>query len=169
MRVTHPKIILTDKILFIARGIQNAIGRSEFSILVKGYWTENGFELSNEYAIPEQTVSLMSVDYDNQDEIAELKKSGFNVVIHSHPFAETSTFSPADRDTINSHFDASLLLAGNGFVDASLRIQVVEGLQLHLKPEIEIVPSEVAVDVTKIKKACIPSDFIPRLRKTFLY
>ena len=120
--ITSPTIYIPQIIEATCDAIQANVNNNEFSILCKGAFDKDGFVLSSEYLIPKQKVGMASVDY--EEDISLLKAEGWNVVIHSHPFSKGSTFSQSDMDSINSHFPCSILYAGNGFVLASLLLQI---------------------------------------------
>ena len=131
LKVTPPKVVVSRRLVQLCATIQSHVKEAEFSFLCKGGWGEDGFEVdATSYLIPRQKVSLASVDY--LEPLDELRTSeGYNVVVHSHPFSPgQSTFSAADRETICSHFDCSLLYTGAGIVYASLTIQVSPSMKV---------------------------------------
>ena len=137
-------------ILAVCNTIQEKVGSNEFSIFTKGRYAGNGYIIANEYIIPEQEVSGAAVDYCNEDD-GVLRSQGWNVVIHSHPF-NMHTFSSSDEETINSHFEASLLYSQGKFVNAVLNI-ALQNAKLQLKPKlcVDATFPVVEVDTTKIK------------------
>lgn len=148
-------IIVPQKIVDICTALQRKFEHHEFSILAKGDWTSQGFELSEEYAVPKQTVEYASVEYDRED-LARLKQIGYNTVVHAHPYSQinanrknhTSCFSTDDEATINNHFKCSVLYCGGTLDDARVTIELVPGLTLKLaaheiaihRPDIELPP-----------------------------
>jgi len=134
--------------LQLCNTMQSRLPGLEFSILIRGTWTEQGFILSKDYIIPKQRVTPASVDY--TEDLAAYKKDGYNTVIHSHPFP-SSSFSYADDEAINAHFDCSLLFSERKFAAASVRIQLTPDLQLRINPETVIIDDDVTVDVSNIE------------------
>lgn len=144
-------IKIPDEILKVCNSIQKQVEDNEFSILCKGKFNDRGeFELGNEYIIPKQEVGGASVDYKDED-IQKYKQDGFNVVIHSHPF-ESSSFSSADDDFINSNFVCSVLFSLTKFTKAILNIELSNDLKLRVDCDIEVEYSNgVAIDIGNIK------------------
>lgn len=134
-------ILLPRDIIDVCNALQEKFVGNEFSFLVKGGWTSDGFRIGSEYVIPKQRVAFASVEYDRED-LLRLKQSGYNTVIHSHPCtsvykgakAKTSTtaFSIDDENTINNHFACSILYHGGSIADARLTMTVSEGVKLKL-------------------------------------
>lgn len=131
------RIIMNENLHAICKSIQNMMN-SEFSILAKGKFTRDGFEITDEYYIPKQTVTFASVDY--EENIAVKRREGFNTVIHSHP-AQCSDFSENDNETINSHFLCSILLNSSG--------EPIKGI-LNLEINGTVFQVETQVDIQKI-------------------
>lgn len=104
------EITMSPKLYYILKTIQNTVN-AEFSVLAKGQFDEDGFRILDDYYIPKQTVSISSVDY--EENIAVKRRDGYNVIIHSHP-SQYSSFSVNDESTINSHFECSILLNNEG-------------------------------------------------------
>jgi hypothetical protein len=116
VKIDIPKVILN-----ICDELQEEVGRNEFSIVCKGKWGNDGnYLVSEEYFVPKQKVDGAAVDYDH-DHLEQLKLEGFNVVIHSHPF-KSNSFSSSDQETINSHFDCSILYSMREFTTATVLI-----------------------------------------------
>ena len=127
------RVIVDSKLLSACKYIQDQIDGKEFSILAKGEFINDGFYIKNDYYVPEQEVETASVDY--KENLALKKADGYNTVIHSHPFSESTSFSGADDEHINSHFTCSLLLNKSSKpVDAIVNIPV-EGRWLQFKVE----------------------------------
>jgi len=145
-----PQIIVPHYILQVCSSIQKKVGSDEFSILVKGRWEDGEFHLTNEFVIPKQEVSSASVDY--KDDMVKYKQEGYNVIIHSHPFARKSTFSHVDKEYINSNFDYSLLYCEDGFTDASMLVKIDDSHKISIKPDVRIVEDEIEVDISNISK-----------------
>jgi hypothetical protein len=107
-----------------------------------------------EYYIPKQTVQRCSVDYD--ENIGELRlKDGWNVVVHSHPFNTTGngSFSVSDEETINSHFDCSLLYVPHAIADSRLLIDIQGNkLQLTVPKDKILIWKTVCPDVQGLEK-----------------
>ena len=135
LKTVKPKIFVPEHILNICNEVQKQNGSNEYSMLLNGQWREQGFIIEDKYYIPKQEVSGASVDY--KEDIGQYKKE-YNTIMHSHPFASSSSFSSADDENINSNFLYSLLFAQDGFCDAIINVDVGEGIRMQVKPEIVI-------------------------------
>jgi hypothetical protein len=138
--VTVPKVWVSTRMMAILSAIQDKAERNEFSCLMKGEWTKDGFTIGEDYVIPKQEVGGCSVDY---AEPLSKYMGKYNVVLHSHPFSQTSNFSGSldsaygDEGTININFTCSLLYGGARKIEhAILNVEVAEGTLLHLSVEI---------------------------------
>lgn len=120
--IDKPSVYVSDYVLAVCNGIQSKFEGTEFSILLKGYWTHKGFECSDHYIIPKQRVTAASVEY---EPLAGYVSDGYNVVIHSHHNMGGS-FSSTDLEYINSFFPVSILYAQRRFATAQV-IYPVEG------------------------------------------
>jgi len=139
-----PTIRVPPSVLSLCNAIQEQRRNLEFSILLKGNWTRDGFVVNgDDYIIPMQTVTVASVDYD-ADEISRLMSEGYNCVLHSHPM-NIKTFSRSDEDTINVNFDASILYCRGELCDARVCISVVPRLKLRLPAVVEWLPMTGAI------------------------
>lgn len=136
------------KILSVCRAIQKKVNEHEFSILVKAAWNKNVLELSENFVIPKQEVTYSSVDY--RDNLAEYKKQGYNVVIHSHPF-KSNSFSRDDIETINTHFTASLLYSCGEFTRAVIAVPINRDTILQIDAAIEIYTPVEDIDTSNIE------------------
>jgi len=145
-------ILIPEDLELICKSIQSQVGSDEFSILTRGNWTKNGFQLEKEFIIPKQEVGSCNVDF--EEDIGKFKKEGFNTIIHSHPFTNDATFSGSDDETINKNFMCSVLFCRGGFTDATLKIEVKKHLKLGLTPDIKVVSSTKypEVDISNIKQ-----------------
>jgi hypothetical protein len=150
---TKVKIEVPKVILNICDELQEKVERNEFSIVCKGKWGNDGeYVISDEYYVPRQKVDGAAVDYDHIH-LEELKLQGFNVVIHSHPF-KSSAFSASDEETINSHFDCSILYSLREFTTATVLISNMSGVKLlatgdpHIEGD-DIVPKDQVDNITK--------------------
>lgn len=122
--ITVPSIIIN-----VCNSLQKKVDRNEFSIVCKGHWGEDGnYIVSEEYRVPKQKVDGAAVDYD-LDHLEQLKMEGFNTVVHSHPF-KSSNFSQVDDETINSHFECSILYSVGEFTTATIAIIPIPGTKL---------------------------------------
>lgn len=145
-------------ILAACNKIQEHVGKNEFSIFCKGRMTGRGYQISDQFVIPEQEIAGASVDYLDGDD-GRLRAEGWNVVIHSHPF-NMHSFSGSDRDTINSHFDCSVLYSEGKFVASILNLEMGPGVKMQIEPKlsVDINLPEITVDVTKfherVYKSC---------------
>ena len=112
-KVNDLEILVDQKVYNVMRAAADIAGEDEYSILFKGYWTDTGIVVSEEYYIPKQTISGSSVDYDEPLGILR-EQQGFNVVLHSHPFTKNKDgwFSKDDMEYINTNFPISLLANG---------------------------------------------------------
>lgn len=139
-----PVIRVPPSVLSLCDAIQQQRTNLEFSILLKGTWTKDGFVVtSDDYVIPTQTVSMAAVDYD-ADEVSRLMAEGYNCVLHSHPM-NMRVFSGSDEDTINVNFDASILYCQGDLCDARVCISIVPRLKLRLEAKIEWLPMSGAI------------------------
>jgi len=148
--VKEVKVRIPLKILLVCREIQKHVGHKEFSILARGEWTTEGFEVSEEYIVPEQEVTSSSVDY--KEDLGQYKAQGFNVVIHSHPWGGNTDFSHTDEETINTHFDCSILFNGSEFVKAVISIQINTNIKLQIPAKIEISYPTISIPAEQIQK-----------------
>ena len=141
--VEEPTIKVNGKLLLICNQIQDKFPDKEFSILVKGRETDDGFELSDEYLIPKQKVCSSSIDYDKEDPLNKYQKEGYNVVIHSHHNLG-SFFSSTDTEYINSHFECSVLFSKRNFTLATMSFKrgnsvfILETSKVKISNEMEI-------------------------------
>jgi proteasome lid subunit RPN8/RPN11 len=114
--VDQPSIEIDNKLLMLCNEIQEKFPATEFSVLAKGEYTDNGFYVSDDYVIPKQEVTGSTVDYEPLD---SYQQQGYNVVIHSHHGLGTF-FSKTDRDYINCQFPCSVLYTHQGFTLATM-------------------------------------------------
>lgn len=152
------KIKIPLRLLIVCNSIQKQLSDNyEFTILAKGQWTREGFVISEEYIIPEQEVRRASVEY--LEDLFKYRQQGYNVIIHSHPF-NMHEFSIDDEETINTHFDCSVLYSQRKFVKAVVTIKVSDNIVLQLEGKTEIDWNTYEeVDISKIKKQEIPKRF----------
>ena len=122
--VTKPKIIIDYNLLLVCATIQSHFPSLEFSILVKGNYTEEGFHLTDDYVIPKQEVTRTTIDY---EELDQYQSAGYNAVIHSHHNLGTF-FSPTDEEFINCHFPCSVLYSKGDFKLATLSFHVKDNV-----------------------------------------
>ena len=142
------KVHVPLEVLVVCRKIQEKVGKNEFSILCKGRWSERGYEVGKEYVVPKQEVSGASVDY--KEGLEKYKRDGYVVVIHSHPWGGGG-FSRDDDETINSHFECSVLFGGKEFTNAVVTVEVMEGVKLMVDAEIVVeYDTDVEVDTSNI-------------------
>lgn len=153
LSIVEPKILIPTKINTIVKSIQKKVGSEEFSVLLKGRWTERGYEIENTFYIPEQKVTGTSVDY--IENLSELQKQGWNVVYHSHPFSETPSFSESDKTSINCHFDCSLLGNRDGIKVGILSFFTGDFI-IQVNAEVVFIEEAIEVDISKIRKKVIP-------------
>jgi hypothetical protein len=113
-------IKLPAKICLVCNSLQRKVENNEFSIVCKGTWDDGEFIVSDDFKVPRQEVAGASVDYD-LEHLEELKRDGYNTIIHSHPF-KSSNFSHDDDTTINSHFECSVLYSVGEFTTATVAI-----------------------------------------------
>lgn len=117
------RVVINDFILAVCNGIQDKFPGKEFSILVKGKWTESGFICSDDYIIPNQKVSTTSIEY---EPLGAYVQRGYNVVVHSHHDMACG-FSSTDYEYINSFFPVSILYANRKFSMAQTLFRVDGG------------------------------------------
>lgn len=148
-------IFLTEKLKYIIDTIQKEVGRNEFTILVKGKWSDKGFLLSEDYYIPEQKVTSSSVDYDN--DLRELREEeGYNTLLHSHPFTRNgASYSGADETSVNMHFDAAMLLDGDNNLCKGKCMVSNNGGVLKIDMDIEIISPDydISPNIDNIKES----------------
>jgi len=123
---------------------------NEFAIIVKANNTDKGYVLTEEFLVPEQTVSGASVDFDNV-KLLEYRKQGYNTVIHFHPM-NLKTFSGTDERYINTHFDVSILFCDNQFTDAVVNLEV-NGMRIQIKGSVELDIPDLGIQLNNIKKS----------------
>lgn len=139
--LTPPKVLVPNAVMDVFRAIQKGVDENEFSVLVKGVWVEGGLRLTEDYYIPKQKVTSASIDY--EEDIGEIReREGYNVFIHSHPFSHTSRFSYMDEETVNCHFECSLLYTPSGVADGRLAIKLSNGIVLSIKLSAEDIIEE---------------------------
>ena len=153
-KTTPVKIFCTSLLEKTLEAIQDKVGGDEFSVLCKGKWvSDTGFVISDEYYIPKQEVAGASVDY--EEDISLHKRDGWNVVMHSHPFTQgKGGFSIADDETINTHFECSVLITGSGISKAVLNLDH-GGVRIQIECndfENYGLQEEFDIDVSNIKK-----------------
>lgn len=134
---SKPVVLVPASVLGVCDAVQAKVGGNEFSILLKGGWTGDGFVVSpGHYVIPKQSVGYASVDFDNAD-VARLTSEGYNCVLHSHP-AGMKSFSSTDEESINVNFDASVLYCDGDLCDARVCIRVAPKLKLRLDADVKL-------------------------------
>ncbi len=129
--VIEPIVLVPPEIPATAESLAADLEGSEFSFLIKGGWTTEGFLLEPEIYLPKQVVTGGSVDY--EEDLGALRRRGFRAILHAHPAG--SGFSLPDEQTINSHFDVSLLwsCSENRITMANIGIPIGRGLRLHVE------------------------------------
>lgn len=147
-------ITLSPLIISVCNSLQRKVGHNEFSIVCKGKWGDDGsYIVSEDYKVPKQKVDGAAVDYD-LDHLEQLKMEGYNTVIHSHPF-KSANFSSSDDETINSHFECSVLYSVGEFTTATIAVVPVPGMKLIItgNPTIEgddnVVPESESSNIEK--------------------
>jgi len=146
-------VTIPENILSLCDLIQSKLEDTEFSMLLKGEWSKDGFIIErNSYYIPKQRVSNTSVYFTEDVQSTKLKE--FNVIMHTHPFKMTM-FSGGDDSTINSNFECSLLYSEGNFTDAIINIKLDASTKLQIEPSINISKNIFMgeVDMSNIKKA----------------
>lgn len=147
------EVQIPAKIINVCNSLQRSVDRNEFSIVCKGRWEDGEYIVDEDFKVPKQEVAGASVDYDNED-LERLKLEGYNVVIHSHPF-ESSNFSASDEETINSHFECSILYSVGKFSAATVAISHTPGVKFilvgnpHIVGEDNLVPESEVNNITK--------------------
>lgn len=153
-----PNILIPQKLLEDCNAIQKIFPGLEFSILVKGKWTDQGFVVGNEFVIPDQEVDGARV-YFNDKETYDYKLQGYNTIIHSHPFS-SSSFSGSDLNTISIHYDCSILYSQKSFTAATLSWQ--PGEDICQKIRIDATPMLLVESGTDVMLAWRPKIFIAK-------
>lgn len=134
--VETPRVLIPHTYLGVCKTLQQEYPDHEFSLLAKSEWCEHGLLIREDYVIPKQTVDYARVDYD--EPLAHYRKQGYNVVLHAHP-PGLDKFSREDVETINAHFDASILYNSGGFVRAVIRTLPADGVQMHVPADIQFI------------------------------
>ena len=148
LNIVKPVVLVPRTINMVVNSIQKTIGNNEFSILLKGGWSDDGFTIIEDYYIPEQEVSSTSVDY--KEDLSTLSKE-WNSIYHSHPFCYTEpSFSTADIESINSHFECSLLGTTEGIKIANISFFVGTCI-VQVKADVVIYDDDIEIDTSKIK------------------
>ncbi len=129
-RVSTIKVKVHARIRDVCNELATEFPGMEFSILTKGYMINGAWVTDAMYTIPLQEVGGASVDYD-QDNLLELTQQGFNTVIHSHP-PGCKSFSATDMETINAHFDCSILFNSGEFIQACIPVRMSEDTILQV-------------------------------------
>lgn len=132
------EVIISEDLLKLCKSIEYQLKDSvEFSVLLKGQFDGIRFEVNaDDYAIPKQSVSGASVDYE-ENLLDYIKDGGYNVHLHRHP-SSTKVFSGADEKSTNVNFDCALLYCDGNITDASLRFKLNDNVYLKLKPKIKV-------------------------------
>jgi len=148
LSIVSPVIVVPQKLNSIIRYIQQKLNSNEFSLLLKGRWTESGLKISKEYYIPQQEVTSTSVEY---KEDLSLLATEWNTIYHSHPFSYgTPSFSVADRESINCNFICSLLGTMEGIKVANLSF-FTGVCMVQVPAEVVIVDDEITpIDISMI-------------------
>lgn len=162
--VVGPTIEIHPTILTICDKIQSKFPKLEFSILVKGYPTEKGFYVTDDYVIPEQEVTGVTVDYGH---LGEYQRDGYNVVIHSHHNMGTF-FSKTDIDYINCNFPCSVLYTQGALTLATLSFQSGATMFLFEVQNISLIDRTILEipNIENIKKKTIKAT--PKVRQVEL-
>lgn len=148
------KIVIPFNLLSVCRALSSYVDGKEFSILVKSSIDLNKdgilVTLSEDYVIPKQTIGWSSVDYD--EDISLYRRQGYTTIIHAHP-GESDSFSYADAESINSHFDCSILFnSTNGFVDSTILFSPKAGVKFRVgSSKFEMNMPEFALDEKLLK------------------
>jgi len=151
LNIVEPTILISPKLDSIVKAIQKKVSNNEFSVLLKGHWTEEGFLIEDDIYLPEQEVSSTEVDY--KEDLHKLQKEGWNCIYHSHPFSRSEpVFSNSDKESINCHFEASLL-GNNDGIKTGLLSFFTETCIVQVSAEIAIIePKLPDIDVSKIRE-----------------
>lgn len=144
-------------LLQMCKSIRERVNRKEFSILIRGSWVDGDFKLSEDFVVPKQKVGYASVDY--EEDLAEYREHGYNVVLHAHPDG-VKNFSGADDEHINSHFPISLLYESGDVKVGVALLDVTDGVKLSVPINCEhdygTYPTN--VDISNIKEDSWGSD-----------
>lgn len=138
------EVFVPLQIWTICNELQTKVGSNEFSIVCKGKFDRTGkYIIGSDYRVPNQEVAGAKVDYDNED-LQRLKLEGWNVVIHSHPFnSRSSNFSSDDRETINTHFDCSILFSCKEFTFSTMSFPIQNGIRLVVESDVTLEGSDI--------------------------
>lgn len=126
----------------------------------KSYLTEKlRDEAYNRYNKAGLSVNKSKIDGDFvvRENLHQLRKDGYTVIAHSHPFlkGDSGHFSSADDEHINSHFPCSILLNGEGEAVMASLLFPTQHKSLKVRVETDkITQLEIAhkVEVTGVDK-----------------
>lgn len=142
--INRIKVIVPLKILLVCNSIVSKLDDEEFSIVTTiESRTPDTITLSENYYIPKQKVTSVSIDYLPDD-------YSHSVVIHRHPDGMNS-FSKTDQDFINQNFELSLLYtASEYFVNGLYNLKYEDALiPIPVKTEIDYGITD--IDITNIE------------------
>lgn len=128
-------IILPAKIIRISDAIKRKVAGNEFSFLMRAQWVGENIVIGEAIIIPKQEVSMASVDF--LEDLTAHRRGGWNCILHSHP-SGCSGFSSSDDETINSHFDVSLLFLDGKIVQAIYNVQVSDSVKIQMDCKVEV-------------------------------
>jgi len=134
--IISPVVTVERELLAVCKYIQGKLTGKEFSLLTKGSFGSENFNVSAQYVIPEQEISSGHVCF--LEELESYRQDGFNTIIHSHHTMGIG-FSGSDKDTINQNFLCSLLFANGEFKESSLLIPFQDKFIKFQSNKIEII------------------------------
>ncbi len=151
-----PTIVLVKReAINIIKALCYKFPDTEFSVLFKTEFSNNGIVVTSEYYIPKQEVSGASVDY--LEDLALVKKEGFNAIVHKHPGSGNSKFSSADMDFINKNFMCSILVNSTGRIcQCLLNIKINDDTVIQIpEAKVSILDDEPLPDIDGLENITV--------------
>lgn len=130
--IERMRVIIPLRLLLVCNSIAAKLDGEEFSIVTNiANRSSDTIILSEDYYIPKQRVSSVSIDY-----LPDLYDH--SVIIHRHP-ANLNSFSKTDQDFINQNFELSLLYtAEEYFVNGIYNLKYEDAIiPIPVKPLID--------------------------------
>ncbi len=147
--ISSVTIYLPRRIIDIMENLYSYFINYEYGLFIKieSIDLENGaVYLSDEYYIPEQEVSNAFISF------KEHRPWGEWAVIHRHP-PGTRKFSKVDEESINTHFQVSLLyLVDEGITDSIFNIKLEDGNIIRLPSKVEITSPKIDFRKEELEK-----------------
>lgn len=144
--VTDIVVHIPMRLQLVCNHIANKVGNNEFSFFTKIAKREgNNIYLSDEFHIPDQIVSSVSIDYGKDPD------AFVDTVIHRHPNG-MNRFSGVDENYINANFKCSLLYTkSEGFVHGCYNLDMGNDVKLRLPIKPKLIDG-LDIDVSMIQE-----------------